>query len=247
MLTDDPQPSSPLPSPGSGGDIGSVLDAARGVRPSDEPTRPLLRGWFHLVAFAVSLPAGALVVDSAGSTRARVAALVYAITVSVLFGVSSSYHLRVWTAEGRRRMRRVDHGAIYVMIAGCYTPICVLALHGPARQGLLVAVWVGAAIGIGFAITGLAEKPVFGLACYIGLGWIVVVALPELTRQLRPANFVLLIIGGLAYTVGAVVLGTNRPNPYPRIFGYHEVWHLLVVVACACHYVAIRSVVQAAG
>ncbi|HWC12211.1 MAG TPA: hemolysin III family protein [Acidimicrobiales bacterium] len=247
MLTDDPQPTSPLALPGSGDDIGSVLDAAPGVQPLDEPPRPLLRGWFHLVAFAVSLPAGVVVVASATSTRARLAAVVYAIAVSALFGVSSTYHLRVWTAEGRRRMRRVDHGAIYVMIAGCYTPVCLLAVRGSTGQGLLVAAWVGAAIGLGFAITGMAEKPVFGLACYIGLGWILVVALPDLTRQLGPANFALLMTGGLAYTVGGVVLGTNRPNPYPRIFGYHEVWHVLVVVASACHYLAIRSVVQAAG
>ncbi len=247
MLTDDPKPTSLLPCPGSGEDIDSVLDAAPGVGTSDEPPRPLLRGWFHLVAFAVSLPAGVLVVASATSTRARVAAVVYAMAVSALFGVSSTYHLRVWTAEGRRRMRRVDHGAIYVMIAGCYTPLCALALRGPMGRGLLVAAWVGAAIGLGFAITGLAEKPVFGLACYIGLGWILIGALPDLSRQLSPANFVLLMTGGLAYTVGGVVLGTNRPNPYPRVFGYHEVWHILVIVACACHYVTIRSVVQAAG
>ena len=123
MLTDDPQPTSLLPRPGSDDDIGSVVGTAPGVRPLDEPPRPLLRGWFHLVAFAASLPAGVLVVASATSTRARVAAAVYAIAVSALFGVSSTYHLRVWTAEGRRRMRSVDHGAIYVMIDGCYTPL----------------------------------------------------------------------------------------------------------------------------
>ncbi|MGI8775843.1 MAG: hemolysin III family protein, partial [Acidimicrobiales bacterium] len=91
----------------------------------------------------------------------------------------------------------------------------------------------------------LAEKPYFGLACYIGLGWLVLVALPGLTRQLTPTHVGLLVAGGLAYTVGAVVLGLNRPNPYPRIFGYHEIWHVLVIVACSCHYVTIYSVVHA--
>lgn len=208
---------------------------------------PLLRGWFHLVAFAVSLPAGALVVASAGSTRARVAAVVYAVAVCALFGVSSTYHLRVWTADGRRRMRRVDHGTIFVMIAACYTPLCLLTLSGPTSAGLLTAAWVGAAIGLGFAITGLAEKPVFGLACYIGLGWIFVAALPQLTRELSPAQVVLLVTGGLFYTAGSVVLGMNWPNPYPKIFGYHEVWHLLVIVACVCHYVTIYAVVDTAA
>jgi len=144
-------------------------------------------------------------------------------------------------------MRRLDHGTIYVMIAGCYTPICLLAVRGATSSGLLLAAWVGAAIGLGFAVTGLAEKPYFGLACYIGLGWLVVVALPQLIQRLSPVELVLLVVGGLAYTVGSVVLGLNWPNPFPRVFGYHEVWHVLVIVACACHYVIIYSVVRAAG
>jgi hemolysin III len=245
LLLDDPEPTSLLRHTEGNGDIGSyLLDAAPDVRAHYERP-PILRGWFHLVAFVASLPAGVLVVTSAPSGRARVAALVYAVALSALFAVSSVYHLRVWTPEGRRRMRRVDHATIYLMIAGCYTPICLLVLPGATGGGVLVAAWAGAAIGLGFAITGLAEKPVFGLACYISLGWGLIVALPELTRQLSPAHVLLLIAGGLAYTVGAVVLGTNRPNPYPRVFGYHEVWHVLVTVACACHYVTIRSVVQA--
>lgn len=185
-------------------------------------------------------------VASAETARARLAALVYAVALSSLFAVSSTYHLREWTAEGRRRMRRMDHGTIFVMIAGCYTPLCLLALRGPLSGGLLVAAWAGAAVGLGFALTGLAEKRIFGLACYIGLGWILVIALPGLTVELSPDHFVLLLLGGVAYTVGGVVLGTNWPNPFPRTFGYHEVWHLLVVVACACHYATIYSVVRSA-
>ena len=245
MLLDDPETTSLLPHQED--DIGTcILDPAPGVQTQDERP-PILRGWFHLVAFVASLPAGILVVVSAASTRARVAALVYAVALSALFAVSSVYHLRVWTANGRRLMRRVDHATIYVMIAGCYTPICLLALRGPTGRGLLVAAWVGAAIGVAFAITGLAEKPVFGLACYIGLGWILIVALPDLTRELSRANLAGLMTGGVAYTVGAVVLGTNRPNPYPRVFGYHEIWHVLVIVACASHYFTIRSVIQASA
>ena len=240
MLIDDSEPTSLLRDR-----VGRVTTAP-GVRPHDERP-PLLRGWFHLAAFFASLPAGFLVVASAASTRARLAALVYAIALSALFAVSSVYHLRVWTAAGRRRMRRVDHGTIYVMIAGCYTPLCLLALDGPMGRGLLVAAWAGAAIGLGFAITGLAEKPVFGLATYIGLGSIIIVALPDLSRQLSPDHLVLLMVGGVAYTVGALVLGLNWPNPFPRVFGYHEIWHVLVIVACASHYVTISSVVEAAA
>lgn len=214
--------------------------------PLAEPPRPLLRGWFHLVAFVISVPAGVLVVASASSTRARAAAVVYAIALSALFAVSATYHRRAWSAAGRRRMRRVDHGTIFVMIAGCYTPLCLLALRGPASAALLVGAWVGAAIGLGLAISGWAEKRVFGLACYIGLGWILVFALPQLTRELSLAGFLLLVAGGLTYTVGAVVLGTNWPDPFPAIFGYHEVWHVLVIAACLCHYLMIYSVVHGA-
>jgi len=248
MQADDPQPTSVLPRRGVDN---ALADSVVGTPPSgaqacDEPPSPLLRGWFHLVAFIVSLPAGVLVVAGATSARSRVAAVVYAIALTALFGVSSTYHLRVWTADGRRRMRRLDHGTIYVMIAGCYTPLC-LALSGRTGTGLLLAAWVGAAVGLAFAITGLAEKPYFGLSCYIGLGWLVVVALPQLSASLSPAQLVLLVAGGLAYTAGSVVLGLNRPDPFPRVFGYHEVWHVLVIVACACHYVIIYSVVRTAG
>lgn len=198
------------------------------------------------MAFVASVPAGIFVVASANSTRARVAAIVYAVAVSALFAVSAIYHRRVWTADGRRRMRRLDHGTIFVMIAGCYTPLCLLALRGPASGALLIAAWTGAGVGLAFAVTGLAEKPVFGLTCYILLGWIIVIAAPELTRQLSLSGFILLITGGVTYTVGALVLGTNWPNPSPAIFGYHEVWHVLVIVACACHYVSIFWVVHGA-
>lgn len=208
---------------------------------------PLLRGWLHLVGFFASLPAGVLVVASTTSTRARVAAIVYAIGLSTLFGVSAVYHRRRWSAAARVRMRRVDHGTIYVMIAACYTPLCLLALRGPMGTALLVAVWVGAAIGLGFAVTGIAEKPYVGLSCYIALGWLMVLALPELSYRLSLAGLLLLIAGGIAYTVGSIVLGTNWPDPYPGVFGYHEVWHLLVVVAAVCHYLTIYSVVQASG
>ncbi len=248
MHSESPQPLSLLPRGADRNDVvgSAVVEAPPDIRPGAAPTPPLLRGWFHLVAFFVSIPAGILVVAGATSTRARAAAVVYAIALSALFAVSATYHLRVWTADGRRRMRRLDHGTIYVMIAGCYTPICLLALSGPTSTGLLVAAWVGAAIGLGLAITGLAEKPYFGLCCYIALGWLLVIALPDLTQALSPAQLVLLVAGGLAYTAGSVVLGLNRPNPFPRFFGYHEIWHVLVIAACACHYVIIYSLVRAA-
>lgn len=207
----------------------------------------MLRGWLHLVCFFVSVPAGALVVAAAGSARGRLAATVYALGMTAMFGVSATYHRRKWSADGRRRMRRLDHGTIFLMIAGSYTPLCLLALRGTTGAAILTGVWVGAGLGFLFALTGIAERAVLGLACYIVLGWAMVLALPQLSRILSGGQIALLFAGGIIYTVGGVVLGTRWPNPSPRWFGYHEVWHAMVVAACVCHYLTILLVVRAAS
>ena len=208
-----------------------------------DPLPPLLRGWLHLVCFFLSLPAGAVVIGAAGSDRARAAAVVYAVGMTAMFGVSAAYHLGRWSPAARRRMRRTDHGTIFLMIAGSYTPLCLLALSSTTGTVILTTVWVGVGLGLILALTGVAEQAVLGLLCYIGLGWVVVLALPELTRRLAPGETAMLVAGGVVYTAGGVVLGLRRPNPSPRWFGYHEVWHAMVAVACACHYVTILSVV----
>ncbi len=212
----------------------------------DDPLPPHLRGWLHLICFVVSLPAGAFVVATGDSGRARLAGLVYAIGMSAMFGVSGAYHRRQWSPAARRRMRRIDHGTIFVMIAGSYTPLCLLALRGSAGTAAVGGVWLAAAIGFGLAMSGIAEKAVVGLLCYFGMGWAALLALPELSRQLSGGQIALLLIGGVIYTAGGIVLGTHWPNPSPTWFGYHEVWHAMVAVACVCHYVTILSVVGAA-
>ena len=212
-------------------------------QPLDDPLPPVLRGWIHLVCFFLSLPAGDH--QRAGSDRARLAGVVYALGMTAMFGVSAAYHRGHWSPVARRRMRRTDHGTIFLMIAGSYTPLCVLAIGGGTGTAVLTTVWVGAGLGFLLAMTGIAEKAVLGLLCYIGLGWGAVLALPELSRALSGDEIGLLLLGGVVYTVGGVVLGTRRPNPSPRWFGYHEVWHAMVVLACACHYLTILSVVRA--
>ena len=211
-----------------------------------EAVAPLLRGWLHLVCFFLSFPAGLLVIAGADPTRARVAAVVYAIGVSALFGVSATYHRRVWSATARPRMKRLDHATIFVMIAGSYTPLCLLTLGGSLGRGMLLAVWLSAGAGVVLALTGIAEKRVAGLVVYIGLGWAVTVVLPALIQRLTTADLVLLLVGGLLYTVGCIFMGTRWPDPYPTVFGYHEVWHLMVVGAVVCHYLVILSAVKAA-
>ncbi|MGH9155024.1 MAG: PAQR family membrane homeostasis protein TrhA [Acidimicrobiales bacterium] len=209
-----------------------------------EPGPPLLRGWFHLVGFFLSFPAAGLLLAAASAPRARVAVVAYSVGMAALFGVSAAYHRGGWTGSARRRVRRLDHGIIFVMIAGSYTPLCLLVLHGTMAIVVLVTVWAGAVGGLILAVTGVAEKPAVGMVCYIGLGWLIVIALPQLLDGLSDSELVLLVAGGVVYTVGGVFLATRWPDPFPRVFGYHEVWHAMVVAAAVCHFLTIVSVVR---
>ena len=208
--------------------------------------KPLLRGWLHTVCFFLAIPAGALVVASASSARARAGAIVYAIGLAAVFGVSAAYHRGRWSDAARRRMKRLDHATIFVMIAGSYTPLC-LVLGGAKGTGLLVAAWVGAGAGFALAVLGVVERPFVGIPFYIGLAWVLAIAVPELSGQLSTPQYGLLVAGGILYTVGAILFGTHWPDPIPGIFGYHEFWHLMVVAASVCHYGTIVSVVRAAA
>ena len=211
-----------------------------------EAVAPLLRGWLHLVCFFLSLPAGLLVIANAQTPRARVAAVVYAIGLTALFGVSATYHRRTWSAAARPRMKRLDHATIFVMIAGSYTPLCLLTLGGTLGGSMLLGVWLAAGTGMVFALTGIAEQRVIGLVIYIALGWAMTIILPDLARRLTGADLVLLLVGGLLYTVGCIFMGIRWPDPFPAVFGYHEVWHLMVVGAAVCHYLVILSAVKSA-
>jgi hemolysin III len=208
--------------------------------------KPLLRGWLHLVCFFLAIPAGVLVVALAASLRGRIGAGVYAVGLVALFGVSGMYHRGNWSERGRHLMQRLDHGTIFVMIAGSYTPLCLLVLHGWVAAAMLVIAWSGAVAGfvLSFAGRGRGSRIARG-ALYIAMGWISVVAGPQLLDGLSLGQLVLIVVGGVLFTVGAIFLATNWPDPFPRVFGYHEVWHVLVVVAVVCHFVAISSVVAA--
>jgi hemolysin III len=205
--------------------------------------RPLLRGWLHLVCFFLAIPAGVAVVLLADGPRARWGALVYAVGMVALFGVSGSYHRGRWSQAARRRMQQLDHATIFVMIAGSYTPLCLVALQGWVAPAMLVAAWVGATVGIVLAFRGGRRSRVVKSALYIALGWVSVVATPQLLRHLNATEIALIVAGGVLYTVGAIFLATRWPDPFPRVFGYHEVWHVLVVAAVVCHFVAIASLV----
>lgn len=209
--------------------------------------KPFLRGRIHAAALLAAIPAGLVLISRSSGTAARAGAVVYAITLVALFGASSAYHRLGRTERTRVVLRRLDHSSIYLLIAGSYTPLCLLALSGWWSVVMLTVVWSAAAFGIVLKLTRFDSSHRVGSALYIGMGWAVVAALPALVPALSPHALTLLIVGGLIYTVGAIVLATRFPNPFPRVFGYHEVWHLMVVVAGVLHYAAIHDVVTTAA
>ena len=208
--------------------------------------KPRLRGVFHQYGFFVALGAGTLLVLGAPTARAALAAAVYAASVCALLGVSALYHRITWTPPVRRRLRHLDHAMIFVLIAGTYTPVGLLVLQGPLAAVVLVVVWGGAVAGIALNL-GWRQAPSWvGVAVYVAVGWVALVALPQLLQHLGVVGTLLLVGGGLAYSAGALVYARRRPNPVPVVFGYHEIFHLLVVAGIALHFAAITLAVLAA-
>lgn len=201
--------------------------------------KPRLRGVFHQYAFFVSLGSGVLLVLLAATTRASVAAAVYAVSVAALFGVSALYHRVTWTGSARRRMRRLDHAMIFLLIAGTYTPVGLLVLKGTLASVVLAVVWGGALAGIVLELAWAGAPRWLGGVVYLALGWVAVVAMPQLFARLGVAGGLLIVAGGLVYSAGAAVYALRRPDPVPAVFGYHEVFHLLVIVGVAAHFLAI--------
>jgi hemolysin III len=203
--------------------------------------KPRLRGVLHQYAFFVSLGSGTLLVLLAATTKASVGAAIYAASVSALFGVSALYHRVTWTTAARRRMRRLDHAMIFLLIAGTYTPVGLLVLEGTLATMVLAVVWGGAAAGIVLELAWTTAPRWLGGTVYLALGWVAVVAMPQLFVRLGVAGGLLLVAGGLTYSVGAAVYALRRPDPAPAVFGYHEVFHLLVIVGVAGHFLAISQ------
>ncbi|MEX2447905.1 MAG: hemolysin III family protein [Solirubrobacterales bacterium] len=202
--------------------------------------KPKLRGVSHQWAFVVSLFLGAGLIFAADSPKATLAVAIYAVSLSALLGTSALYHRVDWKRPDRRRwMRRLDHSMIFFLIAGTYTPFALLALDGALADAILVAVWVGAVAGAVVEILWIEHPKWVAAIVYLSLGWIAVVPFPKLWTDLGPAGTLLVAAGGLLYTAGAIVYATQRPNPNPRVFGYHEVFHLFVIAAAAAHFAAV--------
>ena len=209
--------------------------------------KPRLRGVLHQYAFFVSLASGTLLVLLATTVRASVAAVIYAASVSALFGVSALYHRVTWTGPARRRMRRLDHAMIFLLIAGTYTPVGLLVLQGRLGTVVLAVVWGGAIAGIVLELAWAGAPRWLGGTVYLALGWVAVVAMPQLFARLGVTGGMLIVAGGLVYSAGAAVYALRRPDPVPAVFGYHEVFHLLVIAGVAAHFLAISLFVIPTG
>jgi hemolysin III len=202
-----------------------------------------MRGWLHLWSFTVSIAACATLIAVSAAlvgSGAALATSVYSVTILGLFGTSALYHRRTWrTARSRAVMRRLDHSMIFLFIAGTYTPVAALAMGGATARWVLIVVWAGAFAGVVLKTAWPHAPSWVGVPIYVALGWVAVFVLPALLTGGGVAALVLILAGGLLYTVGAVMYAIRRPNPWPTTFGYHEFFHAATVLAAICHYIAI--------
>jgi hemolysin III len=208
-----------------------------------QAVKPRLRGWLHAGTFPVSVAAGAVLVTLAPSGRARLSTFVFAVTASLLFGVSALYHRGHWSPRAHALLKRLDHANIFLIIAGTYTPFAVLLLPSRPARVLLWIIWIGAMAGVLFRVAWVQAPRWLYVPVYVGLGWVAVAFLPDFLRNGGIAVLVLVIAGGVLYTLGGVVYGLKRPDPSPRWFGFHEVFHALTILAFVTHYVGISLAV----
>ena len=229
----------PAAPPNESSPTGHVVDV---IASAVAEIKPRLRGWLHAYAAVLSLVLGAVLVSVSAAARGGAPAAttsVYAATVTLLFGTSALYHRLNWSDRRRALMKRLDHSMIFVFIAGTYTPIAALTLPRDAAIAVLVVVWTGALFGVALQVTWPRAPRWLSAPVYVALGWVAAFVMPDLLHNGGVATLVLIAVGGVIYTLGAVVYALKRPNPWPGVFGFHEVSHACTLVAALCHYVAI--------
>lgn len=219
---------------------GPIVSVASGL------PRPRWRGWVHTWAFVITLPAVIALMLVAGNALARVSVGIYGVGLAAVFGVSASYHRLARSERAQHFMRRADHATVFVKIAATYTPVCLLALPRGWGISLLSAAWGIAVLGVGFKLFAPRRIISYASVLYLVIGWVALVGLPVIARSLTGTELVLLVVGGVVYTVGAVAFWLRVPDPLPTSFGYHEVWHAMTVVAAVAHFAMVWSVVSAA-
>ena len=212
-----------------------------------ELTRPRFRGVSHQYAFFASLITGLVLILVAPTRKATTAAAIYAASVSGLFGASALYHRVTWRPVTRRWMRRLDHSMIFVLIAGTYTPFGLLVLHGTLARVVLGVVWGGALAGVVLKLVWVDAPKWLMAGVYLALGWVGVATAPQLMARAGVGAVALIFAGGVLYSAGAVIYALRRPDPRPSVFGYHEIFHVLVIAAAAVHYAAIAGYALPAG
>lgn len=229
----------------SGGPVtaDTVVAVTTTTMPYLEMPRPVWRGRMHAWAFFATIPAAVVLIAVADGPAAIVGASIYATTLLALFGTSAAYHRLAQTPRARQIMQRLDHSMIYLLIAGTYVPLCLVALPPAWGIPMLSVVSVMAAAGVILKMVAFHRVQWISYALYPVMGWTAMIAAPALYHNLTGAQMALIVAGGVAYTVGFPVLLSRRPDPWPTTFGYHEVWHLLVVVAAALHFAAVSNVV----
>jgi hemolysin III len=240
-MADEPETTTP-PSPddASAGPIGRVAETVGQVAETvGQTVKPLLRGWIHAGISPFVLAASIVLVALSPTTAAKWSTAVFGVTAVMLFGTSAVYHRGRWSTKVTGILRRMDHTNIFLIIAGTYTPLAVILLPAHTAKVLLTIVWSGALVGLLARVFWLGAPRWVYVPVYVALGWVAVWFLPQFGRSGGAAVVWLVIAGGLCYTLGAVVYGTKWPNPSPRYFGFHEIFHALTVGGFVCHYVAV--------
>jgi hemolysin III len=217
------------------------MDAPTTLPTTLEEVIPRLRGLLHAYAFWFAAVAAAVLVALAPTSQARVAAAIYGAGLCALFAASGLYHRWRWSPRWKPILRRVDHSTIYVFIAATSTPIALLVLEGTLQVVVLASVWIGAALGVAFALAWIDAPRLLTAGTYLAVGWVGVVAIPKLLSEVGVAAFVLFLVGGLLYSAGATIYAARRPDPWPRTFGFHELFHVLVIAAALVHFIAMAA------
>jgi hemolysin III len=208
--------------------------------------KPRLRGWLHAGTFPLAAAVGGLLTVLSPDVRSRLALALFTFSAALLFGISALYHRGHWVGRAEGVLRRLDHANIFLIIAGTYTPFCVLALPPGQARTLLWIVWCGALAGVAFRVLWVGAARWLYVPVYIALGWVAVIYLPAFWRAGGAPVVTFLFLGGVLYTLGAVVYGLKRPDPNPRWFGFHEVFHALTVAAFAAHCIGIAIALRTA-
>jgi hemolysin III len=219
----------------------TVTAASSSTALAEQPAaaRPLLRGLSHQLAFFIAVPLGVMFALHPATAAGRGAAIAYGATVAFMFGASGAYHRITWSLRWRPLARRVDHAGIYLLIAGSYTPVGLLVLGGAWRLAVLSIVWAGAVLAILVRVCWIDAPKWLASTIAITLGWVGIAVLPQIVSTVGATGCLLLVAGGIAYTIGGIVYATERPDPVPAVFGYHEVFHAFVILAVALQYTAI--------